>query len=148
MAQLDNRVLGHNDAIYDDTVPENDQAFKIEFLEIVPTHYHHPDNSDRVFFVYLRGFRKKELALPEEGLINATLNISASAAYPDSSYDKKDSTTGPLETTSFNNLAHLTFRNKYRIKVDYMPSSDYSEVDARAGDVNSTCLFAMKLTQW
>ncbi|PYH47507.1 FAD/NAD(P)-binding domain-containing protein [Aspergillus saccharolyticus JOP 1030-1] len=36
MAQLDNRVPGHNDATYD-TVPENDQIFKIEFLEIATT---------------------------------------------------------------------------------------------------------------
>ncbi|RAH47176.1 uncharacterized protein BO95DRAFT_327858, partial [Aspergillus brunneoviolaceus CBS 621.78] len=83
---------------------------------------------DRVFFASLRGClpesKKKELALPKEGLINATFKTSASAVYLDSSYDKKDSTTGPLETTSFNNLAHLTFRNKYGIKVDYMPSSD------------------------
>lgn len=36
MAQQDNRVPGHNDAIYD-TVPKDDQIFKIEFLEIAPT---------------------------------------------------------------------------------------------------------------
>lgn len=35
MAQQDNRVPGHNDAIYD-TVPKDDQIFKIEFLEIAP----------------------------------------------------------------------------------------------------------------
>lgn len=36
MAQQDNRIPGHNDAIYD-TVPKDDQIFKIEFLEIAPT---------------------------------------------------------------------------------------------------------------
>ena len=36
MAQQDNRVPDHNDAIYD-TVPKDDQIFKIEFLEIAPT---------------------------------------------------------------------------------------------------------------
>lgn len=36
IVQPDNRVPGHNDAIYD-TVPKDDQIFKIEFLEIAPT---------------------------------------------------------------------------------------------------------------
>ncbi|PYH78321.1 hypothetical protein BO82DRAFT_357411 [Aspergillus uvarum CBS 121591] len=167
MAQLDNRVPGHNDATYD-TVPENDQIFKIEFLEIAPT----PIIADRVFFVYLRGClpesKKKELVLPDEALINATLKISASVVYPDGSHDDEDSTTGPLKTTPFNNLAHLTIRDTFGVQVDYMPSSNCSEilldfqfltmflrtgmwtfkVDARAGDANNTCLFAMKLTQW
>ncbi|OJJ97230.1 hypothetical protein ASPACDRAFT_124110 [Aspergillus aculeatus ATCC 16872] len=167
MAQLDNQVPGHNDATYD-TVPENEQIFKIEFLEIAPT----PIIADRVFFVYLRGClpesKKKELALPDEALINATLKISASVVYPDGSHDNEDSIMGPLKTTPFNNLAHLTIRDTYGVQVDYMPSSDCSEilldfqfltmflrtgmwtfkVDARAGDTNNTCLFAMKLTQW
>ncbi|EAW20657.1 uncharacterized protein NFIA_030900 [Aspergillus fischeri NRRL 181] len=72
MAQQDNKVRGHNNAIYD-TVPKDDQIFRIQFLEIAPT----PIIADRVFFVYLRGYlpesKKKELALPDEGLINATL---------------------------------------------------------------------------
>jgi hypothetical protein len=36
MAQHDNRICGHNDAIYD-VMPKEDQALKIEFLEIAPT---------------------------------------------------------------------------------------------------------------
>lgn len=36
MAQQDNMVPGHNNAIYG-TVPKDDQIFKIEFLEIAPT---------------------------------------------------------------------------------------------------------------
>ncbi|KAG2414461.1 hypothetical protein HFD88_003652 [Aspergillus terreus] len=72
MAQQDDGVPGHNEAIYD-AVPKDNQIFKMEFLEIAPT----PVIADRVFFVYLRGYqyesKKKELALPEEGLINATL---------------------------------------------------------------------------
>ncbi|KAE8326731.1 hypothetical protein BDV39DRAFT_176514 [Aspergillus sergii] len=167
MAQQDNRVPGHNDAIYD-TVPKDDQIFKIEFLEIAPT----PIIADRVFFVYLRGYlpesKKKELALPDEGLVNATLKVSASFVYPDGSHDNEDSTTGPLRTTPFNDLAHLTIRNARGAQVDYMPSSDRSDilldfqiptmflrsgmwtykVDARVGDVDNTCLFAMTLTQW
>ncbi|KAB8223361.1 hypothetical protein BDV33DRAFT_188998 [Aspergillus novoparasiticus] len=167
MAQQDNRVPGPNDAIYD-TVPKDDQIFKIEFLEIAPT----PIIADRAFFVYLRGYlpesKKKELALPDEGLVNATLKVSASVVYPDGSHDNEDSTTGPLKTTPFNDLAHLTIRNARGVQVDYMPSSDRSDilldfqiptmflrsgmwtfkVDARAGDVDNTCLFAMTLTQW
>ncbi|KAF7184438.1 hypothetical protein CNMCM7691_005258 [Aspergillus felis] len=165
--RVDNRVPGHNDAIYD-TVPKDDQIFRIEFLEIAPT----PIIADRVFFVYLRGYlpesKKKELALPDEGLINATLKVSASAVYPDGSHDNEDSATGPLKTTPFNEFAHLTIRNASGVQVDYMPSSDRSDilldfqiftmflrsgmwtykVDARVGDADNTCLFAMKLTQW
>lgn len=36
MAQHDHRIPGHNDAIYD-VVAKEDQALKIEFLEIAPT---------------------------------------------------------------------------------------------------------------
>ncbi|RAH68025.1 uncharacterized protein BO66DRAFT_421893 [Aspergillus aculeatinus CBS 121060] len=163
----DERVPGDNDAIYD-AVPKNDQIFEIEFLEIAPT----PITADRVFFVYLRGdipeSKKKELALPDEGLINATLKVSASAVYPDGSIDNEDSATGPLRTTPFDDLAHLTIRNTSGVQVDYMASSGRSDilldfqfltmflrsgmwtfkVDARAGDQDNTCLFAMKLTQW
>lgn len=94
--------------------------------------------------------------------------MSASAVYPDGSHDNEDSTTGPLKTTPFNDLAHLTIRNARGVQVDYMPSSDRSDilldfqiptmflrsgmwtykVDARVGDVGNTCLFAMTLTQW
>ncbi|KAE8366903.1 hypothetical protein BDV27DRAFT_84703 [Aspergillus caelatus] len=167
MAQQDNRVPGHNDASYD-VVPKDDQIFKIEFVEIAPT----PIIADRLFFVYLRGYlpesKKKDLALPDEGLVNATLKVSGSALYPDGSYDNKDSTTGPLKTTPFNDLAHLTIRNARGVQVDYMPSSDRIDlllgfqiptmflrsgmwtfkVDARVGDADNTCLFAMTLTQW
>ncbi|PYH30439.1 uncharacterized protein BO87DRAFT_400472 [Aspergillus neoniger CBS 115656] len=152
MAQQDNMVPGHNNAIYD-TVPKDDQIFKIEFLEIAPT----PIIADR-----------KELALPDEGLVNATLKVSASAVYSDGSHDDEHSTTGPLRTTSFNDLAHLTMRDARGVQVDYVPSSGRSDilldfqiltmflrtgmwtykVDARAGDVDNTCLFALSMTQW
>lgn len=94
--------------------------------------------------------------------------MSASAVYPDGSIDNEDSATGPLRTTPFNDLAHLTIRNTSGVQVDYVASSGRSDilldfqfltmflrsgmwtfkVDARAGDQNNTCLFAMKLTQW
>jgi hypothetical protein len=74
----------------------------------------------------------------------------------------------PFKTMPYNDLAHLTIRNVSGVQVDYMPSSDRSDllldfqiptiwlrsgmwtfkVDARAGDANNTCLFAMSLTQW
>ncbi|KAJ5698789.1 hypothetical protein N7462_000794 [Penicillium macrosclerotiorum] len=72
-------VPGHNNATYD-VVPKADQLLNVEFLEVAPT----PIIADRVFFVYLRGnlpeFKKKELALPEEGLIDATLSVPHNAA--------------------------------------------------------------------
>lgn len=94
--------------------------------------------------------------------------MSASAVYPDGSHDNEDSTTGPLKTTPFNDLAHLTILNARGVQVDYMPSSDRSDillyfqiptmflgsgmwtykVDTRVRDVGNTCLFAMTLTQW
>ncbi|PYH64408.1 uncharacterized protein BO88DRAFT_458232 [Aspergillus vadensis CBS 113365] len=167
MAQEENMVPGHNNAIYD-TVPKDDQIFKIKFLEIAPT----PIIANRVFFIYLRGYlpesKKNELALPDEGLVNATLKVSASVVYPDGSRDDEVSTTGPFRTTPFNDLAHLTIRNARGVQVDYMPSSGRSDilldfqilkmflrtgmwtykVDARAGDVDNTCLFALSMTQW
>jgi hypothetical protein len=67
----------------------------------------------------------------------------------------------------YNDFAHLTIRDASGVQVNYMPSSDRSDllldfqiptiwlrsgmwtfkVDARAGDANNTCLFAMSLTQ-
>lgn len=68
----------------------------------------------------------------------------------------------------FNDIAHLNIRDACGIQVDYMPSSDRSDlllgfqippkflksgmwtlkVDARLGDVENMCLFAIALTQW
>ncbi|KAL2851355.1 hypothetical protein BJX68DRAFT_275335 [Aspergillus pseudodeflectus] len=160
-------VRGHNNAIYD-TVPKEDQILKVEFLEIAPT----PIIADRVFFIYLRGYlpesKKKELALPDEGLVNATLKVSCSVVYADGTHDDEQFITLPLRTTPFNDLAHLTLRDARGVQVDYLPSSEESEilldfqiptiwlrsgmwtfkVDARAGDVDDKCLFAMSMTQW
>lgn len=36
MAQQGNKVPGNNDAVYA-VVPEEDQLFKVEFLEVAPT---------------------------------------------------------------------------------------------------------------
>jgi hypothetical protein len=73
-----------------------------------------------------------------------------------------------VKTTSFNDLAHLTIRDAGGLQVEHMPSSDTTgilvdyvipamflksgtwtfKVDARVGDAENTCLFAMSLTQW
>ncbi|KAL6232378.1 hypothetical protein BDW75DRAFT_217861 [Aspergillus navahoensis] len=161
------KVSGHNDAVYD-IVPKEDQLYSIESLEIAPT----PILADRVLFVllsgYLPGSKKKELAFPDKGLVNATLKVSSSVVYADGSHDDERSVTFPLKTTPFNALAHLSIRDSRGVQVDYLPSSDSSDilvdfqflpmflrsglwtfkVDARLGDEDNTCLFAMSLTQW
>ncbi|KAL3430407.1 hypothetical protein BDV09DRAFT_199680 [Aspergillus tetrazonus] len=72
MAQQGSKVPGNNNAVYA-VVLEEDQLFKVEFLEVVPT----PIPTDRLFFVYLRGYipesKKTELALADGGLADATL---------------------------------------------------------------------------
>lgn len=129
-------------------------------------------SSDRIFFVYLRGSilesKKEVLGLLDQGLVNATLIVSASVVYPDGSYEDEQSVTVQLKTTPFNDLAHLMIRDVHGNQVDYLPLSDQSDiildfqiptmflksgmwtfkVDARVGDKNNTCLFAMSLTQW
>ncbi|KAL4981296.1 hypothetical protein BDW68DRAFT_172606 [Aspergillus falconensis] len=167
MAGQGNKVPGNNDAVYA-IVPKEDQLFKVEFLEVAPT----PIPTDRLFFVYLRGYipesKKTELALANGGLVDATFEIGASVVYEDGGHDDEKSYTFPLKTTSFNNNAHITIRDARGNQVDYLPSSggggilvDYwipsmfmksgtwiFTVDARLRDENSTCLFAMSLTQW
>ncbi|KAL3447268.1 hypothetical protein BJX65DRAFT_308326 [Aspergillus insuetus] len=167
ITEQDNRVPGHNDASYD-IVPKEDQLYRIEGLEIAPT----PFFTDRAVFVLLSGYipesKKKELGLSDEGLINATLKISASVVYADGSHDDEQSYTVPLKTIPFARLAHLVIRDARGVQVDYLPSSDDSDilvdfqflpmfmesgmwtfkVDARLGDSDDTCLFAMSLTQW
>ncbi|KAL4742402.1 hypothetical protein BDV11DRAFT_211427 [Aspergillus similis] len=160
------KVPGHNDAVYG-VVPKEDQLYRIESLEIAPT----PFLADRVLFVLLSGYipesKKKELALPDEGLVNATLKLSLSVVYADGTHDEEKSYTIPLKTTPFNSLAHLVIRDARGVQVDCMPSSggdilvDFQfipmflrtgmwtfKVDARLGDSANTCLFAMSLTQW
>ncbi|CEJ53856.1 hypothetical protein PMG11_00195 [Penicillium brasilianum] len=83
-------------SIYD-AVPKKDQIFCIELLEIAPT----PILADRVFFVYLRGYlpksKKKELALLDESLVNATLSVSCSVIYADGSHDDEKSSYSAVE---------------------------------------------------
>jgi hypothetical protein len=94
--------------------------------------------------------------------------VSGSVIYADGSHDDEESVTLPLKTMAFNDLARLTIRDARGVQVDYMPSSDRSDilldfqiptlwlrsgmwtfkVDARVGDVDNTCLFAMAMTQW
>ncbi|KAL4888247.1 hypothetical protein BDV59DRAFT_147517 [Aspergillus ambiguus] len=161
------KVPGHNDAIYD-TVAKEDQILNIEFLEIAPT----PIIADRVFFVYLRGYlpesKKKELALLDEGLVNATLTVSGSVVYPDGSYMEPRSLTMPLKTISINDAAHFVIRDSNGTPINYLSSGGRSDilldfqipamflksgmwtfkVNARLGDKDNSCLFSMSLTQW
>jgi hypothetical protein len=94
--------------------------------------------------------------------------VSGSVVYADGSHDDEESVTVPLKTTPFNDLAHLTIRDSRGVQVDYMPSSDRSDilldfqiptmflksgtwtfkVDARLGDADNRCLFAIALIQW
>ncbi|KAF7128414.1 hypothetical protein CNMCM5793_003144 [Aspergillus hiratsukae] len=104
------KVAGHSDAIYD-PVPKQDQLFKVEFLEVAPT-----------------PIPSKDLALPDEGLVNATLTVGGSVVYPDGSYEDPQSVTGPFKTTHFNDLAHLTIRDARGTHVDYLPSSGRSDI--------------------
>ncbi|KAL4794689.1 hypothetical protein BDV19DRAFT_364628 [Aspergillus venezuelensis] len=167
MTQQGNKVPGNNDAVYA-IVPKEDQLFNVEFLEVAPM----PIPTDRIFFVYLCGCipesRKTELGLADGGLTDATVEIGVSVVYEDGGHDDEKSYTFPLKTTSFNNNAHIVIRDARGDQVDYLPCSgdggilvDYwipsmfvesgrwsFTVDARLGDENRTCLFAMSLTQW
>ncbi|RAK79428.1 uncharacterized protein BO72DRAFT_526081 [Aspergillus fijiensis CBS 313.89] len=166
MVQED-KVPGNNDATYD-IVPKEDQLLSVEFLEVAPT----PIIADRVFFVYLRGrlsgSKMKERGLFDKGLVDATLSVSASVVYADGSYMEPRSLTMPLKTVSINDAAHFLIRDSNGIQIDYLPSSGRSDmlldfqipamflksgmwtfrVDARLGDKDNSCLFAMSLTQW
>ena len=94
--------------------------------------------------------------------------MSGSVVFPDGTYEDPRSVTTPLKTTPFNDIAHLMIRDASGTQVDYLPSSGGSDilldfvifamflksgtwtfgVDARLGDKNNTCLFAMSMTQW
>jgi hypothetical protein len=94
--------------------------------------------------------------------------VSSSVLYSNCSHDIEKSVILPLKTTPFNDIAHLSIRDVRGSQVDYMPSSDRSDilldfqiptmflksgmwtfkVDARLGDVDNTCLFAIALVQW
>jgi hypothetical protein len=74
----------------------------------------------------------------------------------------------PLKTVLINELAHFIIRDSTGAQVDYLPSSGRGDilldfqipsmflksgmwtfkVDARLGDKDNSCLFAMSLTQW
>ncbi|CAJ2507674.1 Uu.00g088600.m01.CDS01 [Anthostomella pinea] len=163
------KVPGHSDAIYG-PVPKEDQLFEVDFLEIAPT----PILADRVFFVYLRVYlpddKRGYQELLDKHLPDAKLAVSSSAVYPDGAHDEKQTTTVPLKTMmNLNHLssAHLSVRDQEGTQVDYLPSKggdlllDFEiptmflrsgtwafYIDARLGDEDDTCLFAMSVTQW
>lgn len=94
--------------------------------------------------------------------------MSGSVVHPDGSYEDPSSLTIPLRTTPVNDLAHLVIRDATGAQTDHLPSSGRGEilldfqfptmflrsgmwtfkVDARLGDKDNMCLFAMSLTQW
>jgi hypothetical protein len=95
--------------------------------------------------------------------------VSGSVVYPDGSCDDDDSAvTLPFKTATFNDWTHLVIRDARGTQVDYLRSSGRSDilldfqipsmfvrsgmwtfkVDARLGDKDNTCLFAMSVTQW
>jgi hypothetical protein len=109
------------------------------------------------------------LGLPDGGLVNATLTITLAVIYPDGTDGGEQSYTIPLKTTDFNQIAHLIIRDGWGFQVDYMQGDgdgndilvDFQfipmwmqsgmwtfTVDARVGDEDNTCLFAMSTTQW
>lgn len=112
--------------------------------------------------------KKKELGLPDGPLADATLTVRGSAVYADGSIEDEQSVTLPLKTMPLSDEAHLAIRDASGSEVEYMSSSDRSDflldfqlptlwlrsgrwtfkVDARLGDANNTCLFALALTQW
>ncbi|KAH8888098.1 hypothetical protein GQ53DRAFT_843817 [Thozetella sp. PMI_491] len=162
--EVTSKVPGNNNAIYG-PVPERDQIFRIEFLEIAPL----PIPVNRIFFVYLRGWilPSKSLDLERnDDLDTATLSISASAVFPDGECEEPRTYTVPLRTTAFADTAHLSIRDATGTHVDCLTASgnndiltDYwipgmflrtgmwtFEVVAKLED--GTCLFAVSLTQW
>lgn len=138
-----------------------------------PLHVFYTDHQrDRVFFIYLRGGIPKskpaQLGLSDDGLTNATLKVGASVIYPNGDNGPYDSVTKPFQTTNFNQFVHLLIRDEYGEHVNFLPSNGRGDmlldfqipnmflrtglwtfyVDARTGDVNDTCIFAMYVTQW
>ncbi|KAF7169555.1 hypothetical protein CNMCM5623_002215 [Aspergillus felis] len=138
------KVYGHSDAIYD-PVPKEDQLFSVEFLEVAPT----PIRSDRFFFALLRGdlpeTKKKELALPDEGLVDATLSLSASVVYADGSYEDTESLILPFKTATFNDWTHLSIRDARGTQVDYLCSSGRSDILL---DFQIPSMFVRSVAQW
>jgi hypothetical protein len=78
--------------------------------------------SDRVFFVYLRGDlpeSNKVLVQFDKALVDATLTVSSSIIYADGSHDEERSVTFPLKTTPFSDYVHIVIRDPGGAQVDY-----------------------------
>lgn len=93
--------------------------------------------------------------------------MGASAVYPDGTSDSYDFITVPFKTSPLNDRSHLVIRDKSGAQVDYLPSSGRGDilldfeipniwlktgtwnfyVDARPGDKDNMCLFAMSVMQ-
>jgi hypothetical protein len=83
--------------------------------------------SDRVFFVYLRGYipepKRKELGFLGEDLDDAIATVSSSAVYRSGVHDDTESITFPFNTTPINDAAHLVIRDNSGAQVDCVTAS-------------------------
>lgn len=95
------------------------------------------------------------------------MTLSSSVTYANGDEDEERSVTVPLQAMDPNDLAHLAIRDGLGKPVEFLPKTGGSllldfqiptmflksgtwtfKVDARLGDKDNTCLFAMSLTQW
>ncbi|KAI1125968.1 hypothetical protein F5Y10DRAFT_220863 [Nemania abortiva] len=156
---------GHNNFTYG-PVPEEDQLFGVEFLEVAPM----PITADRVFFILLRGYleKPKGTALQTtDNLSNATASLTMTADLDSGKHDGPITYTVPFRTTPLGQPGLITIRNVYEgTEVDYLTydtlhdvlvycmipkmfvrSGTYTfEIVTRLED--ETCIFAYTLTQW
>ncbi|KAI1351241.1 hypothetical protein F5Y01DRAFT_325566 [Xylaria sp. FL0043] len=147
-------------------VPEEDQLFQIEFLEIAPS----PVPINHIFFVLLSGTvdeRYKEVQLqPGSDLSDATLSLSGSAILENGDLFNLGTITFPLRTTPFAQHAliaireyngpivdHLDYVGDYDILATYWFPGMFLDTGMYTFEVvanlkNGTCLFALTFTQW
>ncbi|KAI8949554.1 hypothetical protein F4801DRAFT_580233 [Xylaria longipes] len=146
-------------------VPEEDQLFQVELLEIAPS----PIPLNQFFFILIRGSIPKPGKIPLQTAndpANATLSITLSAVLESGKHDDPVTYTVPFRTTAFGEHGHISIRESGGSYVDYMtydgrydvladcelPSMFVGtgtwtfEIVAKLGD--ETCLFALSLTQW
>ncbi|KAI0815555.1 hypothetical protein GGR55DRAFT_675172 [Xylaria sp. FL0064] len=147
-------------------VPEEDQLFQIEFLEIAPS----PIPVNQIFFVLLSGTvdeRYKEVQLqPGSDLSDATLSLSGSAILENGDIFNLGTITFPLRTTPFAQHAliairesngpivdHLDYVGDYDILATYWFPGMFLDTGMYTFEVianlkNGTYLFALTFTQW
>ncbi|KAI0433414.1 hypothetical protein F5Y09DRAFT_351487 [Xylaria sp. FL1042] len=147
-------------------VPEEDQLFQIEFLEIAPS----PVPVNQLFFVMLSGYivnsHKEIQSQPGDDLSNATLSITASVILENGDPLHLGTITFPFRTIPLTDhvfialresngafVDHFTYTGDYDILATYwfpgwaLDTGTYTfEIVASLKD--ETCLFALTFTQW